>query len=181
LPTSFRFTSSPVHQLSAIAQRWFRAMMRGMSRLLQPCFLTKLTILIMWCLPREAEAGLAEDILGKWRYHGKQAGATIESVAEFKEDGVYACHMTVGIFGTRSAIHFKGKWRIEEDVHVIIEVTETSSPFFLPKGKVIRKETVEIQAKLMTYRYGGKRERELRVSASADNTASRKAEAPAEK
>ena len=138
-----QFLQAPV---AGVQQRWFLVLAFG---------------LLSW--PLHASAGLSEEILGKWRYKGKQAGATIESVAEFKRDGVYECTMNVGLFGTRSAIKFKGKWRVEEDVHVIIEVTETSSPLFLPKGKVMRKEAVKIEEDVMTYRYSGKPEKEERV------------------
>lgn len=115
-------------------------------------------------LPVGADDALKSGILGKWRYQGRQAGATIESVAEFKADGIYLCKMQVNLFGARSTIRFKGSWRIENEEDVIIEVTETSSPLFLPKGKIMRKEDVEIVEEVMTYRYGGKSEREERVS-----------------
>lgn len=107
---------------------------------------------------------LEKEILGKWRYQGKQTGATIESVAEFTKDGVYSCEMEVSIFGSKSKIVFKGKWSVEDDANVVIKVTETSSSLFLPKGKVMRKESVKIENNVMTYTYSGKKEREERIA-----------------
>ena len=99
-------------------------------------------------------AGLEKEILGQWQYKGKQVGADIESVAKFEEGGAYACEMKVNLFGTQTKIQFKGTWRVEEEKHVVIEVTETSSPFFLPKGKIMRKESVKIEEDVMAYQYG---------------------------
>ena len=123
--------------------------------------LTLLTLLSTTTMVSGGE--LQEKLLGKWRYKGKQAGATIESLAEFQENGAYQCRMNVGLFGTSSVITFKGKWRIEDDVHVVIEVIETSSSILLPKGKIMRKEGVTIKEGVMSYRYNGKPEEEKRV------------------
>jgi hypothetical protein len=113
-------------------------------------------------------AGLEKEILGQWQYKGKQVGADIESVAKFEEGGAYACEMKVNLFGTQTKIQFKGTWRVEEEKHVVIEVTETSSPFFLPKGKIMRKESVKIEEDVMAYQYAGNPEREVRVKEPAE-------------
>ncbi|MDA0811612.1 MAG: hypothetical protein O3C21_04350 [Verrucomicrobia bacterium] len=127
--------------------------------------LTVCLVLTPWA---PLHAGLETEILGQWQYKGKQAGAEIESVAKFLKSGAYACEMNVSLFGTQSKIKFKGTWRVEEEKHVIIEVTETSSPFFLPKGKIMRKESVKIEGDVMAYQYAGKPEREVRVKEPAE-------------
>ncbi|MCB1096992.1 MAG: hypothetical protein R3F19_10755 [Verrucomicrobiales bacterium] len=134
-----------------------------------PLAVLAVACLLLIPLP-SARAGLEKDILGKWSYKGKQAGADIESVAKFEEGGAYACEMKISLFGTQSSIRFKGTWRVEEETHVVIEVTETDSPFFLPKGKIMRKESVKIEEDVMAYQYAGKPEREVRVTEPAEPT-----------
>ncbi|MGK0184743.1 MAG: hypothetical protein ACI9R3_000517 [Verrucomicrobiales bacterium] len=129
---------------------------------IRPAFSVSILLLVVALSFSTASAELDEDILGKWSYKGKQAGATIESIAEFAADGVYSCTMQVSIFGTQSKILFKGEWQLEEE-NIVIKVTETNSPLFLPKGKVMRKQSVKIVENVMTYQYAGKAEREERV------------------
>ena len=114
----------------------------------------------------EANAEIETKILGQWRYEGKQAGATITSVAEFQKDGSYLCQMTVSIFGVKTKLNFQGKWQVEEDRDVIITVTKTSNRVLLPKGKVMRKVSVRIEDGVMTYLYDGKEEREVKLKDS---------------
>ena len=100
---------------------------------------------------KENDAVYKDKLIGTWIQVLKENGASMKATLTYTKEGVLDIDAVVEIDGKKIPMIASATWKIENGF-LIVAITKTSNPQFVPRGLISKEPIIEITEKVFKYK-----------------------------